>query len=120
MHYANEPEAFPRQCLDQVLPFTVVTDCCANGIQAGCQRGIRDDASILNRADQIVFGDDALSLPDQVVEYIEDLRRSRDHVSPTSQLASIGVERVILEEIAQRLAPPLISLETAAFSQHLS
>ena len=40
LHCANEAEALARQCLDQALFVTVVTDCGPSGIQAGRQRGL--------------------------------------------------------------------------------
>jgi hypothetical protein len=38
---------------------------------------------------------------DQVIEQVEHLWRDGDHVRPAMQLAPVGVERALLEEIAQ-------------------
>jgi hypothetical protein len=77
------------------------------GIQAGCQRRVRYAAPIPNGLDEVVFADDALPVADQVIEQIENLRRCRHHIRAAPQLAPVGVERVVLEEIPQGTFPQL-------------
>ena len=51
--------------------------------------------------DEVVFADNALPVTDQVIEQVEYLRRDGNDVRPAMQLAPVGVECVLLEEIAQ-------------------
>jgi len=83
LHCANETETFARQCFDQALLLARVADCVANRIQAGCQRGIRDRASVPDGADEVILADDALPVADQVIEQIEHLGCDRDHFRST-------------------------------------
>jgi hypothetical protein len=65
---ANEAEAFPRQCLDQLLLFACVADRGPGRVEAGRQCGIRDNAAVPDRVDDVVFADHALPVADQVVK----------------------------------------------------
>jgi hypothetical protein len=58
-----------------------------------------------NRADEVVFTDDALPVADQIIQQVEYLWRDGDDVRPAMQLAPVSVECVLLEEIAQAAIP---------------
>ena len=47
-----------------------------------------------------------LPVADQVVQQVEDLRRDSNQFSAATKLAAVGVESVILEEVAQAAVPP--------------
>ena len=85
-------------------------------IQAGCQRRVRYAAPIPNGVNEVVFADDALPVADQVIEQIEDLGRDRDHIGAAIQLAPVGVECVVLEEIAQAANPLMRSRSSSALA----
>jgi hypothetical protein len=40
VHCANEAKAFARQCFDEALLVTIVTDCGPSGVDASRERGI--------------------------------------------------------------------------------
>ena len=58
-----------------------------------------------NRSDQIVLADHALPVADQVFQKIEDLRLDRNQIGPAAQLAPVGIESTILEQIEQLPLP---------------
>jgi hypothetical protein len=66
---------------------------------------IRHDTALPNRVDEVVFTDDSFPVADQVIKQVEYLRRDRNYVRPAMQLAQLGVEYVLLEEIAQPANP---------------
>jgi hypothetical protein len=105
LHLSDETKALARQCLDQALFLTGIADRTADGIQACRKRRIGNDAAVPNGVDEVVLANDALSVVDQVIEQVEYLWRDRDDVRPAIYLASIGVECVLLEKIAQAANP---------------
>jgi hypothetical protein len=58
-----------------------------------------------DRRQQVVLADDAITLPNQVNQEIENLGLDRHQVRSPPQLAAIRVERTILEQIAQNSIP---------------
>ena len=74
-------------------------------IQAGRQRRIGDDPPVPNGPDEVILADHALPVADQVVEQVEYLWRDGDDVRPAMQLAPVGVQCVLLEEVAQAAIP---------------
>ena len=107
---AHETKPFPRQRLDQTLLLAAVAYCTSGHIQAGRQCRVRDDAPVPNGRDDIILADDACPVSDEVVEKIKYLRCNGNHVRPAAQLATVGVEHAVFEEIAQvgPLAAPSI------------
>jgi len=100
-HGSDETEALARQCLDEALLFAGIADRRPGDIEAGRQRRIGHAAPVPNDVDEVVFADDALPVADQVIEQVEYLWGYGDDVRPAMQLAAIGVECVLFEEIAQ-------------------
>ena len=104
-HRTNEAEPFARQRFDQALFLAGIADRIPSGVQAGRQRSIRDDASLPNGADEVVFADDVLPVSNQVFEQVKNLRCDRYRIRPPVQFTALSVKRVILEEIAQVAIP---------------
>jgi len=102
----DETEALARQCLDQALFLTGIADRSSSGIQAGRERRFRYDTALPNGVDKVVLADDVLPVADQVVQQVEDLGRDRNQFSAATKLAAVGVESVVLEEVAQAAVPP--------------
>src|SRR6266436_7328587 len=105
VHHANEAKALSWQCFDEALFLAGIADHTPGDIEAGRQRRIGDDTPIPNGVDEVVFTDDTLPVADQVVEQVEYLWRDGDDVRPAMQLAPVGVQCVLLEEIAQAAIP---------------
>ena len=114
-HWSDETEALARQCLDQALFLTGIADRSPGGVQARRKRRIGHDTAVPNGVDKVVFADDALPAADQVIEQVEYLWCDGDDVRPAMQLAPVGVECVLLEEIAQA-GNPLGSLSERRIS----
>ena len=89
-----------RRCSSPKSPIAA-----ARGIQAGRQRRIGHATPVPNGVDEVVLADDALPVADQVIEQVEYLWRDGDDVRSAMQLAPVGVECVVLEEIAQAANP---------------
>jgi hypothetical protein len=104
-HCTDETKALAWQCFDEALFLTGIADRPSSGIQAGRECRVGYDTPVPNGVDQVVFADDMLPVANQVVEQVEDLWRDSDQVSPPMQLAPVGVECVLLEEIAQAANP---------------
>ena len=103
---ADEAEALARQCLDQVLLFTGIADCGPGGIETGRQCGIRDNATVPDGADDVVFADYAVPVADQVLKQVEHLWCERDQIGASTQFAPVRVKCVVFEVIAQSALPP--------------
>jgi hypothetical protein len=48
----------------------------------------------------MALADDALPVADQVIDQVEHLWCDRDHLGASTQLATVRVKRIVLEEIA--------------------
>ena len=117
-HGSDETEALARQCLDEALLFAGIADRRPGDIEAGRQRRIGHAAPVPDDVDEVVFADDALPVADQVIEQVEYLRGYGDDVRPAMQLAPVGVECVLFEEIAQA-GNPLGSLRSSGLWHRL-
>jgi hypothetical protein len=69
-----------------------VTDCAAGGVDPCRNRGIRNDAPAPNRCKEIVSADDAVAIPDQKFQNVEDLRLDGSQGRSRTQLAPLGIE----------------------------
>lgn len=74
-----------------MLFLTSVADCAPSGVHAGRQRGVGNDTSVPNGVDKVVFADDPLPVPDQVIKQIEHLRCDNNHFRCAVKLAPIGI-----------------------------
>ena len=104
-HLSDEAKSLARQCFDEALLLAGIADRTSSDIQARCQRRIGHNPPIPDGANEVVFGDDALPVADQVFEQVEYLRRDSDYIRLAMQLAPVGVQCVVLEEIAQAAIP---------------
>jgi hypothetical protein len=88
----------------------------SDGVQPGRQRRIRYNPTIPDRVYEIVLADDAIPAANQIFEQIENLWRRRHNFEPAPQLAPVGVQCTILEEIAHGTIPQACPLppESAA------
>ena len=96
-HIADEAEALAWQCLDQPLLAAGVADGAAGRIDPVEQGGLRNDAPMPDRGQQLILADHTVTVADQVSEEIEDLGLDSDQGSSPAQLAAIRIEYTILE-----------------------
>src|SRR5262249_8819282 len=99
-------EALSWKCFDKTLLLAGVADCASDGVQSGRQRRIRYNSAFPNRVYEIVLADDAIPAADQIFEQIENLWRRSHNIGPAPQLAPVGVQRTVFEEIAHGTIPP--------------
>jgi hypothetical protein len=100
VYSAHKTKAPSWKRLDKTLLFAGVADRASDGVQPGRQRRIRYNPTTPNRIYEIVFTDDAIAVADQIFKQIESLGRRRNNIGPAPQLATVGVQHTVLEEIA--------------------
>ena len=104
-HLSDKTDSLAWQCFDQALLLAGIADCIPGGVQAGRQRSVRDNASVPNDTDEVVFADDALPISNQIIEQVKNLRCHRYCFPAPMQFAPLRVKCVILEAIAQIAIP---------------
>ena len=95
--FADEADAFARQCLDQSLLVAGIADRAPGRVDPVEERGLRDNAPMPHRGQQFILADDTVTVPDQMNEKIEDLGRDGHQGRSPAQFATIRVECAVLE-----------------------
>jgi hypothetical protein len=95
---ADETEPFSRYGTDQVLMPAVVADCPPRGVDPARERRFRNDPSLPDGVDQIVFADDTIMVFHEIHQQVEYLRLDRDLVTGAGELASIGIKHMISKQ----------------------
>ena len=95
LHVADEAKALSRDGADHGLILAAVADRLARGVDPARQRRFGDDAAVPDRLDQIVLGDDAVAVFDQMNQQIEHLRLDRDALAAAGQLAEVGIKHMV-------------------------
>src|SRR4029077_19507132 len=75
---ADEAKALSRESADDRLILTAIADGFPRGVDAAGQSRFGDDAAVPDGLHQIVLGDDAVAVLDQVDQQIEHLRLYSD------------------------------------------
>ena len=88
----HEPVAAAVQRLDDSLLLPVVADGSPGRLDAGRERRLADEAVAPDVVEQLVLGDDAVAVLDQVGEHAEHLRLDRHRRAGATQLEQVGVE----------------------------
>ncbi len=97
VHGADEANPLARNGADEPLFLAVVADRVSSGVDPAVQRRVRDDPSAPHQRNEIVPADDAIAVFQQVNQQVEYLRLHRNQFAATAQLATIGVEDVVIE-----------------------
>ena len=96
----DEPKAFADHSANEAFLATVV-ESVASSIHAAAQGRIRNDASLPDRLNQIVFADDSVAILNKVCQQVEDLRFDRKRFTAATEFAATAVKHKILEKIQQ-------------------
>jgi len=80
-----------------------ITDCPPRRVDPRSQRRSRDDPAAPHRLQQVVFGNNSITVLYEVSEKIKDLRLNSDRFGAAPQLAAISVERIPAERELHRL-----------------
>ena len=91
----HEPKTLARDGADHSLILAGVADRGARGVDAAGQRRFGDDAAVPDALDQIVLGDDAVAVLDEVDQQIEHLRLDCDILAAAGEFAHAGIEHMV-------------------------
>jgi len=101
-----------RGTANQPLLFTAVADRFARGVDAGSQVRLRNETSGPNCVQQVILGDHALSILNQINQQIENLRPDGDLLGTSPKLAPVDIQDVVLKEKLHfdppRVAPAIL------------
>ena len=97
--------SLPDQRLDQPLFVTIVTDRGPRRIEPRRQVRFRDNAAIPDGVDDLIPADDALALPDQESQKVEDLRLELNQRCSLAKLAPLSVQLKPIKLVAQSVKP---------------
>src|SRR5262249_25067468 len=101
----NEPDALPRHRADQLLALAGIADGLASGSDPAAERRLRDDAPAPHRRDEVILGDDPVTVVDQINKQIKDLRFDSDEIGAPAKLAPADAERIAAEFEPQEPTP---------------
>ena len=104
-HVAHEANAFALEGADQLLALAGVAERLACCIDAAGEGRFRHDPAVPDRGDEIVLGDDAIAVLDQANQQVEHLRLDGDRLGGATQLAPVGVKRMIGKDKPHVLPP---------------
>src|SRR4029450_796363 len=111
-HNPDKAKALARNCANQPLLFTSVADRFARGIDASGQVRLGNETSGPNRVQQVILGDHALSILNQINQQIENLRPDGDLLGTSPKLAPVDIQDVVLKEKLHfdppRVAPAIL------------
>ena len=79
------------------LLLTAVADRFARGVDACGQVRLRNETSGPNRVQQVILGDDALSILNHVNQQIENLRLDGDLLGTSPKLAPLDIQGIVLK-----------------------
>src|SRR5262249_4109172 len=97
-HNADKAKALAWNCANQSLLFTAVANRFARGVDAGGQVRLGNETSGPNRVQQVILGDHALSILNQINQQIENLRLDGDLLGTSPKLAPVDIQGIVLEE----------------------
>ena len=88
---SDEAKTSARQGSDKPLLLAAVAERRPNGIYSSAQSGLRNNAALPDRRQEIVLADDAFAVLDQVKEQVEYLGLNRNLLRPAKQLTASGI-----------------------------
>jgi hypothetical protein len=108
LDFRHEPKATPVECVDDPLGLPRIAHRLARRPDAGVQRGLADELLGHQLLQQLLLGDEALTMRDEVGQYIEDLGPELDQGPGPPQLIAVDVEAIVAKSIIHRpfLPPP--------------
>src|SRR5262249_59409423 len=89
---ADEAKPALVQGANQGLVIAAVPERAAGRADAGAERGLRDDAALPDRLDQLVLAYDALAILHEVNDQVEHLRLDMDDRAGTPQLVPSDID----------------------------
>ena len=111
---ADEAKALSRDGADHRLILAAVADRFSRGVDAARQRRVGDDAAVPDGLDQVILGDDAVTVLDQVNQEIKHLRLDRDGLAAAGQFAQGSVKHMVGKVKLQVFVPTSVLLRAFA------
>ena len=110
---SNEAKALALERPDQALFVAGIANRGAGRVEAGRKCRIGDNAASPYCGNQVALAGYAFSVPYQVDEKIECLRRNRNRIGSPMQLPLVNVKYKVLKQIAQSSGPDPTERNTA-------
>ena len=80
---------------------TVIANGAADRRNPAIKGRSRDDAAVPNRRNQIIGGDDALTIANKILQQIKDLRFDSNKIEPAPQFSPVDIKGIVFEGINQ-------------------
>ena len=95
LNFAYEANALPSNCANERLVLATVADGFSCGVDAAGQCRIRHDPAAPDRRDEVILGNDAAAVLNQIDQEVEYLRLDGDALRTTAQFPPISVKCMI-------------------------
>jgi hypothetical protein len=102
---ADKPDTLARDRPDQALLVPAVADCFAHRVDMAGQSRLGDDSPVPHRVEQVVLADDALAVPHQEKQQVEDLWPDRNRAGLPHEFPPVGIERAISDYVLHFESP---------------
>ena len=73
----------------------------SHGVDSAAERRVGNDPSLPDFSNQLVLGDNARAMADQIMEEVKNLGFDRNDIASAPQLTPLGVEQIIGKEVGQ-------------------
>ena len=90
LNFAYEANALPSNCANERLVLATVADGFSCGVDAAGQCRIRHDPAAPDRRDEVILGNDAAAVLNQIDQEVEYLRLDGDALRTTAQFPPIS------------------------------
>src|SRR5262245_59861990 len=87
-----DAKASPMNGPDAGLGCAVIADRLPHGLDPAAQCGIRNAAAVPDVLDDLVLGDDAVAVLEQIDQQVKDLRLDRDHSAVAANFIGASVD----------------------------
>jgi hypothetical protein len=101
IHFTHKTKAFARKSADKALTLTIVANSRSNRIDPGCDGRVRNDSSIPNYLEQVILGDNLITIPNQISKKIKDLGLNSHKIGSASQFPPVRIQSAIFEQVPQ-------------------
>ena len=95
VHVGDKPKAAPGHGLNDGLRLSGIANGAAGGLDTAGKGRVRDKAALPNAFEQLVTGDQAIAVFDQIMQQIEHLRFDRANVAAMPQFVDTYVQFTI-------------------------
>jgi hypothetical protein len=102
LHWRNETIPPPTGRGDIPWRLGTVLQGMAGGSNTAAQGIVRDELVRPQALEELIAGDDAVAMRQEIGQDIKDLRSQRDESPASTQFIALGVEAIVAKDIAHR------------------